>query len=107
MEDRYPTLDQFLARRQEETDSNLVLHTDSIVGSVFQFLENVAGEVISDLAVAGNRLTGAGSRILIPIVPAAVTDQDTSCCSSWRMSSRRFMISGVQPHDGRRESCLP
>lgn len=45
---------------------------NSTVGSVFQFPENVAGEMLFHLAVSRDRLTGAGSRILIPIVPAAV-----------------------------------
>jgi hypothetical protein len=48
------------------------------VGSVFQFAENVADEMVFDLAVTRNRLTGTGARILIPIVPAAVADEDAS-----------------------------
>jgi len=47
-------------------------------GSVFELLENVPGEILVDLAVTGNRLTGACSRILIPIVPAAVADEDAA-----------------------------
>jgi len=43
----------------------------ALVGSIFQFLENVASEMLFDLAMARNRLAGAGLRILIPIVPAA------------------------------------
>ena len=47
-------------------------------GSVFQFPENVAGEMVLDLAVTRNGLTGTGSRILIPVVPRAVADEDAS-----------------------------
>jgi len=34
--------------------------------------------MVFDLAVTGYGLTGAGSRILIPLVPAAVANEDTS-----------------------------
>jgi hypothetical protein len=41
------------------------------VGSIFQLLENVMGEMLFDLAVAGNRLTCPGPRILVPVMSAA------------------------------------
>jgi hypothetical protein len=34
--------------------------------------------MLFDLAVAGDRLTSPGSRILIPIMPAAMPEEDTS-----------------------------
>ena len=46
--------------------------------SVFQFPKDVAGEMVFDLGMARDRLTGMGSRILIPVVSAAVTNQNTS-----------------------------
>ena len=49
----------------------------ALVGSVFQFLENVAGEMLFDLSVARNRLTGTGLRVLLPVVPAAGPNEDT------------------------------
>ena len=49
-----------------------------LVGSVFELLEDVAGEMLLDLAVAGNGLAHAGFRVPIPVVPAARPDEDTS-----------------------------
>lgn len=49
-----------------------------IAGSIFQFLKNVTGEMFVDLSVAGDRLTGRGSRILIPIVLASMANEDAS-----------------------------
>jgi len=46
--------------------------------SVFEFHENVPGEVLFNLAMTRDRLTGAGSWILIPIVHAAVPDENAS-----------------------------
>lgn len=46
--------------------------------SVFQFPNDVAGEMVFDLGMARNRLTGMGSRILIPIVSAAMPNEHTS-----------------------------
>jgi hypothetical protein len=48
----------------------------SIAYSVLQLPENMAGKMFFDLAVAGDRLAGAGSGILIPIVPSAMADKD-------------------------------
>ena len=49
-----------------------------LVGSVFELLEDVAGEMLLDLAVAGNGLAHAGFRVPVPVVPAARPDEDTS-----------------------------
>ncbi len=46
--------------------------------TVFQFPGSVAGEMFFDFPVARDRLTGAGSWVLIPVVLAAVTDEDAS-----------------------------
>ena len=47
-------------------------------GSVFQFSENVAGEMVFDFTVTRNGLTGTGSRILISVVPCAVAEEDAT-----------------------------
>ena len=46
--------------------------------SVFEFAENVSGEMIFDLAMAGNWLARTGLWVLIPIMTATVPDEDTS-----------------------------
>jgi hypothetical protein len=46
--------------------------------SIAQLPENVAGKLLLDLAVPGNRLTCACSRVLVPIVPAAMPQDDAS-----------------------------
>ena len=51
---------------------------NQLVVSVFEFLEDVSGEMILDFAVASNWLTGASSWILIPIMTTTVPDENTS-----------------------------
>jgi hypothetical protein len=43
-----------------------------------QFLKDVFGEMIFDFTMAGNRLTRAGVWILVPIMPAAMTNEYAS-----------------------------
>lgn len=50
---------------------------NQLVVSVFEFLEDVSGEVVLDLTMASNGLTGASSWILIPIVTTTVPDKNT------------------------------
>jgi hypothetical protein len=49
-----------------------------VVVSVFEFLKDVSGEVVFDLAMAGNGLAGTGLRVLIPIMTPAVPDENAS-----------------------------
>ena len=49
---------------------------DPDVLSVYEFPEDVLGEMVSDLTMAGHRLTGSASGVLIPIVTTAVSDED-------------------------------
>jgi len=49
-----------------------------VVVSVFEFLKDVSGEVVFDLAMAGNGLAGTGPRVLIPIMTPAVPDENAS-----------------------------
>ena len=46
--------------------------------SVFEFPEDVSGEKIFDLTVAGDGLTGASFWVLIPVVTTAVPDKNAS-----------------------------
>jgi hypothetical protein len=54
------------------------LNVKWIVQLVLQLPQNMAGKMLLDFAMAGDRLTHAGSGILVPIVPAAMTDEDAS-----------------------------
>ena len=45
---------------------------------VTQFLEDATGQEFLDFTVARDRLAHLGARVLIPIVFAAVTDEDTA-----------------------------
>ena len=49
-----------------------------VVVSVLEFLEDVSGEVVPDLTMATDRLTGTRSWVLIPIVTSTVSDENTS-----------------------------
>lgn len=49
-----------------------------MVVSVFELSQDVSGEVILYLAMAGDRLTCAGSGILIPIMTTAVPNKNAS-----------------------------
>ena len=44
-------------------------------GSVLELAEDVACKVVADFPVARNRLTDPRSRILVPVVPPAVSEQ--------------------------------
>ena len=47
-----------------------------VVGSVFQFPDDVPSKMLFDFPVSRNWLAGARARILIPIVAATVADED-------------------------------
>lgn len=51
---------------------------NQLVVSVFEFFEDVSGEVVFDLTMASHRLAGTGSWVLIPIVTTTVSDENTS-----------------------------
>lgn len=58
------------------------LHVDeglsSVLAMTLQHLDNVLGQGILDLSVAGNRLDYFRGGILIPVVLRTVPDQNTS-----------------------------
>jgi len=50
----------------------------AVVVSVFEFSQDVSGEMVLDLAMPGNWLARTGPGVLIPIMTSAVPDEDTS-----------------------------
>lgn len=49
-----------------------------MVVSVLEFLQDVSGEVVFDLAMAGHGLAGTCTWVLIPIMTPAVSDENTA-----------------------------
>ena len=49
-----------------------------IVMSILEFSEDMAGEMVFDLTMAGHGLADSGARVLIPIMTSSVPDQHTS-----------------------------
>lgn len=51
---------------------------DVVVVSVFEFPEDISGEVILDLTVTSDGLAGTSFGILVPIMTPTVSDENTS-----------------------------
>jgi len=58
------------------TTCRVVGTVENFVGSVFHLPENVASKMIFDFTVSWNWLTSSSSRVLIPIMSPAVSDED-------------------------------
>jgi hypothetical protein len=73
--------------------------------SVFEHLEDVLGQRLFDFSMAWDRLADTRSRVLIPIVPSTMPNQDAAVLLDLTDEVARLMTPVAWPHDGLQGCC--
>ena len=76
-----------------------------LVVSVLEHLKDVLDQGLFDFSMAWDRLADTRSRVLIPIVPSTVSNEDAAVLLDLSNEVARFMTPAARPHDGLQGCC--